>query len=149
MSKKQYLIFGTIVILIGAISFISGMTYAKKITQSAPDTSGLNQANSRYITRTGGNAQGMNGGGRQGGQFGKSVNGEIISNDGTILTIKLRDGGSKLVFVTGTTKFDKSVSASMTDVSIGKTVMASGETNPDGSMTADIIQIRKDEVVQK
>ena len=149
INKNALIIAVSAIVLVSAISFYLGIFYQKRQSANKPSVtnSGQNVAIDGQKPPFGDMNQRTNG--RQRMSLGKSASGEIISNDGTILTVKLRDGGSRIVFVSGSTKFDKSISASMGDVSIGKTVVISGETNPDGSMTADVIQIRKDEIPQK
>jgi hypothetical protein len=68
--------------------------------------------------------------------------GEILSKDETSLTLKLRDGGSKIVLFSPTTKIEKTVEGTPADVMLGKQVMISGSTNPDGSVSATSIQLR-------
>jgi hypothetical protein len=71
---------------------------------------------------------------------GKTV-GEIISQDNSSLTIKLRDGGSKIVFFSADTKISKMDAGSLADLKIGESVMANGTANADGSVTAATIQL--------
>lgn len=71
-----------------------------------------------------------------------SANGEIISKDDKSITVKLRDGGSKIVFFSDTTQISKMAEGSRSDVEIGEQVIVSGSANSDGSITANTIQLR-------
>lgn len=126
---------GIAVIIIGGGSFYGGMKY----TQSKAPV--VNQ-------RGGGNfgAGGANGGGQRGGQraggFGGGTSGEIISKDDKSITVKMRDGGSKIIFLGDSTQIMKSTSGSNADLIVGQQVMAMDSANVDGSVTAQTIQIR-------
>lgn len=70
------------------------------------------------------------------------ASGEIIAKDDSSITIKLNNGGSKIVFYSETTNISKTIDGAMTDLEVGKTVMVSGTTNTDGSVIAKTIQLR-------
>lgn len=96
-----------------------------------------------------GNFTGMPGQGNFQGQRGNRnmagagfVTGEIVSKDDQSLTIKSRDGGSKVVLYSPTTEISKFVSGSLADLEIGKSVTINGKTNSDGSLIAQTIQMR-------
>jgi hypothetical protein len=70
------------------------------------------------------------------------VSGEIISSDSASITVKLLDGGSKIIFFSDATEISKSVSGAISDLKAGETITVSGTSNQDGSVTAKSIQVR-------
>ncbi len=77
--------------------------------------------------------------GRSAGGF---TSGEVLSKDDKSLTIKLRDGGSKIVFFSASTTVSKMADGTLLDVIQGSEVMISGTQNQDGSITAGLVQLR-------
>lgn len=127
MNKTVLIILG-VAIAVGGGSFYGGMKYGQ-----ANVLSGFQQ-------RMGGAGFG---GGRTGNRSGANlVAGEIIAKDAVSITVKLRDGGSKIVLYSGSTEIGKSVSGTNDDLVIGKTITANGTPNQDGSITAQSIQLR-------
>ncbi len=139
MNKNVMIIAGIMgIVVVGVTAFYGGVKYGK---------------NQRGATRMGqggmmqfGGAQGFGGrggargaGGPQGGGF---VTGEIISKDDTSVTVKMRDGGSKIIFFSDTTQVMKAVTGLATDLAVGQSVMSTGKANADGSVSAESIQIR-------
>jgi hypothetical protein len=117
------------------LSFRGGMVYAGKnikvaesSRQGAFNQNGFNGQNGTRMMR--------------GGSAGGFVNGEVLSVDSKSITVKLRDGGSKIIFFSPTTKVEKTVDGATVDVVVGKQVMIMGATNSDGSINATSIQIR-------
>ena len=147
MQKKNIIIDVIVIIIVGTVAFYGGMQYTASKTAQAQLTQG---------GRSGGFGGGVNGGQRGAGQGGQGggqrgsanggagdfVSGQIVSKDDTSVTIKTRDGGSKIVFFSGSTTIDKSVSGASSDLSAGQQVTANGKSNPDGSLAAQNIQIR-------
>ncbi len=70
------------------------------------------------------------------------VSGEIISKDDKSITLKTRDGGSKIVYFSESTEIGKTIKGSSVDLENGKNVVISGKANQNGSFTAQNIQIR-------
>lgn len=137
------------IIMVGSGAFYGGMKYAES---NRSGRGGLSQADfqnlqnlspeerQQRLQELGANIGGFRArtGGQQGGGF---ANGEIIAKDDETVTIKLHDGGSKIVFFSESTKLTKTTEGSLSNLEIGKTVLVSGKPNPDGSFTAETIQI--------
>ena len=70
------------------------------------------------------------------------VNGEIINKDEESITLKLTDGGSKIIFFSDSTNFTRLAESSITDFNAGEQVNIVGTENDDGSVTAQSIQMR-------
>ncbi len=124
-----------VVIIVGAGSFYGGMRYGQQ-TGSASVMQGNFQ-------------RGGIGGGRRGngnGMGGDAASGEIISKDDKSITIKLMSAGSKIIFVSDSTQVMKSISGSVSDLTVGAQVTTFGTANADGSVTAKSIQIRTRQV---
>src|SRR4030042_3441548 len=76
------------------------------------------------------------------------LNGEVIAIDEQNLTLKMPDGGSKIVFFSDSTKISKTAEGSTDDIEIGKQIMITGEQNSDGSYTAQTIQLSPRSIIQ-
>ncbi|MCX6227188.1 MAG: DUF5666 domain-containing protein [Bacteroidia bacterium] len=134
MNKKLISIFVIALIVVGAGSFFGGMKYAEsKITL------GGNFKNLTAEQRAQMGANGRNGG--MGSSTG-SVSGAIIAKDDSSITVQLNNGGSKIVFYSGSTQIAKTATGTASDLEVGKSVIINGSTNQDGSVTAKIIQMR-------
>ena len=69
------------------------------------------------------------------------LTGEIINKDEQSLTLKIPDGGSKIIFFSDSTQISKTTEGSINDVEIGKQITVNGDQNSDGSYTAKTIQL--------
>ena len=76
--------------------------------------------------------------------IGWMITGEIISKDDKSITVKLLDGGSRIIFYSSSTTISKTVDGKSDDLAVGKNVMISGDTNADNTINAKNIQLRAD-----
>ncbi|MEK7545469.1 MAG: hypothetical protein AAB554_00155 [Patescibacteria group bacterium] len=134
--KKLAPMIAAIVLVVGGGSFYGGIAYAKG---KASDRGG----NFNRAAGTAGGTVGSGGfrgqsGARMGGGF---TAGEILSKDDTSITVKLMDGGSKIVFLADTTKINKSTDGTKDDLAVGTQVVVMGASGTDGSVTATSVQI--------
>ncbi len=137
MNKSVIFIFIVALIIVGAGSFYGGLKYGQG---SVRDTSTNQRGQMVGQFRGAGDGTGVRrNGGLPGGEF---INGEVISRDDKSLTVKLRDGGSKIVFFSASINLSKTVEGVISDLAVGQTVTISGSSNSDGSLTATAIQIR-------
>ena len=135
-----------VVVVVGIGAFYAGTKYssAKSLTGARTAGGGGGFANlspeerQARINELG--VAGFVGRGRNGNN---SAAGDIIAKDEKSITIKLRDGGSKIVFFSNTTSILKAVEGSVNDLVVGEQVTAQGGVNTDGSISAQSIQIRR------
>jgi hypothetical protein len=131
--KKNILAIIAIIILlaVGGGAFYGGIIYGKSQNARPPFAGG-------NFPGANGNKTGVNS--ANGANF---ILGDIISKDATSITVQLpNNAGSKMIFYSGTTQINKMATATPDDLSVGTTVSVTGTTNPDGSVTAQNIQLR-------
>jgi len=138
MKNKKVIIGVVVCLVIAAVSFKGGMMYgqSKNVSFSSNRTGQFGQGSMNQ------NGVNKNFGMRNGGGFGGVVSGEVLSKDATSMTVKLRDGGSKIVLMSPSVKVEKTVEGAASDVEVGKSIMVTGASNPDGSVSATSVQIR-------
>lgn len=132
MKKPSLIILSIAVVLLAAgAGFYAGMRFSKSKT---PSRIGF------------GNGQMMQGAGQRqnGGGF---VVGEVISKDDQSITVKLRDGGSKIVYVASSTKVGKTEEGTLDDIAQGLNVLVTGTPNADGSVLGSVIQIQSGDMM--
>jgi hypothetical protein len=126
--KNTIVISAVLVVIAGILGFFGGMKYQQ----------------SQRATFTGRFGQGI---GTQGAQGERNrtgfrpVNGEILSTDDKSMTVKLQDGSSRIVLFSDKTTISKAADATHADLTVNTRVAAFGIDNPDGSLTAQNIQI--------
>jgi len=128
MNTKNKIITGGVLLII--LSFYGGMKYEQKKLITATTAA-----------RTSRTFPGGAGGGRTL-RGGASTIGSILSLDSKSLTIKLQDGGSRIVFFSSSTPITKNTTGSLSDLQVGTNVLIQDTQNTDGSVTANGIQLR-------
>lgn len=129
-----------ITIFVSSGAFYGGMKYEERKNSNNDSRRGnFNNLTPEERQKRMGQMGERMGGGQNGAGF---ASGEIISKDDKSVTVKLPDGGSKIVFFSDSTKISKSADGSKDDLQVGSNLMINGDTNQDGSITAKTIQIR-------
>lgn len=146
MSHRNQLITGVIItaIIAGSAGFFGGTQYEKN---SLSQQGLLRNRDNQFGGRNGqsGQGPGRQFGAMRGGPSGENndfVVGEIIAKDEKSITIKTRDGGSKIIFFSDSTTVGKSEQGSLSDLNPGQQITANGKNISDGSLAAQNIQIR-------
>lgn len=131
MKNRNLIITIVFLILIGAGSFFAGMKYQQ---------SKQNLPGQYFAGRNGVNGQRSGVANRNGNGF-RPVAGQILSIDNQSITVKLSDGSSKIIILSGNTVYNKTQTASLSDLKVGDNISVFGTTNADGSVTAQNVQI--------
>ncbi|MCL4366561.1 DUF5666 domain-containing protein [Patescibacteria group bacterium] len=128
---KNPIIIVVLVIVVGAAAFYGGMKYqqSRLVRQFANGTGSLASGNTQFRTRGGSDTNNQ------------AIRGQIMSVDNGSMTIKLQNGSSKIVLLSGQTTVDTTTESSASALKTGDQVMAIGATNSDGSVTASNVQI--------
>jgi hypothetical protein len=72
--------------------------------------------------------------------FGGMVAGEILSIDDKSITLKNRDGGSRIILLSASTIIQKSVVGVFGDLKVGEQISVLGKSDTSGAVTAQSIQ---------
>ena len=122
-------------VVIGGGSFFAGTRYQGNDTSSQP-------GNFSNMGQPGQARMGQNSGaGMRAPQAGGITMGEILSKDDSSITVKLPNGGSKIVFFSESTTVNKSTAGSIADLAVSENVVVNGSANTDGSINAQSIQL--------
>lgn len=126
--KNQSMIVGCLVsaVVVGGASFYGGIQYQKSKMSSAFGGRGAG----RNMPQGSNRPVGMMGG------RGGSVTGDVSAKDDKSLTVKMPDGSSRNVILSGSTLYRLSTEATLEKVSVGSKIMVNGTPNSDGSVTA-------------
>lgn len=137
MNKLIAIVIATAVV-VGGGAFYGGMKYAQSTRQNFARR---NLGGQELGANAGAGFRGGAGGSQRGGGAGGFTAWEIIAKDDKSITVKLQDGGSKIVFLSDSTEITKSAAGALSDLEIGKNISVNGTANSDGSVTAQTIQL--------
>lgn len=145
--KKNIIIGVVAVALIGVGCFYGGLTYGKGGKPGVDNFGKGDFANLSDSERAERFAQMGNGTNPVGQRANKisgvdMIGGEIISIDDVSITVKLPDNGSKIIYISDSTKVNKMIEGNLEDLTNGTAIMINGKTDSDGNITAEMIQIR-------
>ena len=127
MKNNNIIITILVAVIVGGVGFFGGMKYQQsKRSPAGRQFAGMQNGRASQT----GNRQNF-----------RPVNGEIISSDDKSITVKLPDGSSKIVLINDKTTINKATDATKDDLKVGEKVMATGQENSDGSVTAQTIQL--------
>ncbi len=124
MQNKMMVMVAMLLIVVAGGAFFAGMKYQQSQSPRFGNFQGAR--NGQFPQRT---------------QETRLTNGEIVSQDDKSITVKVQDGGSKIVLLTDTTVINKSAEGAKSDLKMGEKVAVFGKENADGSVTAQNIQL--------
>ncbi|MGH7175730.1 MAG: hypothetical protein ACREGR_05240 [Minisyncoccia bacterium] len=128
--NKQLLITGALALVVGAgLGYFGSSAFAKAPTNGLYIRSGFT-ASSTAFARGGNQA------------FGSALSGTVAAKDSGSITLNTRDGSSHVILVTPDTTVSKIVTGSLSDVTMGASIVVTGTTNSDGSVSASSIELR-------
>ncbi len=143
--NKNMIITAVVVVVVGAGGFVGGMKYQESrlpatgaFRRTINGTSNQGQFQGmRQNVQGGPTGQGMNK------AFGSTrpIMGEIIAQDDKSITVKLQDGSTRIVFLADSTTINKADQASKSDLKVGEKVNVFGTQSPEGTYTAQNIQL--------
>ncbi len=139
MKNKKNVWIVVVCLAIAGISFYGGMMFSNS---KNPTSQFANRQGNFPQNGINQNIEGRSNQGMRTGMGGGFISGEVISMDDKSIIVKLRDGGSKIIFFSPVTKIEKTVEGLISDVVVGENIMTNGTPNPDGSINAISIQIR-------
>ena len=144
MDKKTMIALAVVaIVLIAGASFFAGTKFGgRNLKGDFASRSGMNPTTRQQMMQKDGTGK-MQG---QGGRL-NFIDGELVSRDNKNLTMKLADGGSKIILISDSTTVSKTTAGSIDELAPGCKLMINGDTNSDGSITAKTIQLKDVPVV--
>ena len=146
--QRTLLILIAITLVVGGGAFFGGMKYGQRRVSggfSRQDFQNLRnlprEERQQRLQQVGLGGNGSRDGSR-GGTGNDFASGEIIAKDEKSITVKLRDGGSKIIFYSGNAQISKTVEGTVKDLDVGKSVVVNGKASEDGTINAQSIQLR-------
>jgi hypothetical protein len=127
--KKNIIILIIAILVAGGAGFFGGMQFQKATGAKTVATSGTTRGNFSGAART----RAASGAG--------FTSGQILSKTVNSLTIKLTAGGSEIVFLAPSSQIMESSTTTIANLNVGQSVMVTGTTNSDGSVTAKTVQV--------
>lgn len=130
MKNTNILLFLLLITLFSGASFFAGTKYQQR---QSPINTRRAQFNNQTLDPKGIQNRQM---------MGRAmINGEIIAQDDQSVTIKLADGSSKIILLSSETSINQATQATVSDLKVDEKVAIFGQTNNDGSTTAQSIQL--------
>ncbi len=141
MNKKIFAIIGGIVLLlvVAGGSFYGGIVYQRAQAANLQASFFANRGGGTG-GGGGGNFPGLNGGGNGGNAANRGAVGQIKSIDGNTITISTPQAEVK-VTLTGTTVIDKTVTGTVSDLTVGERIVVRGTRDSAGNITATTVQL--------
>jgi len=128
--QKNTIITGVVALIIGVgLGYFGSTAFAAKAPARGTFARGTLTASSTAFARGGNQASGG------------LLTGTVAAKDAGSITLDTRDGSSHVVLLTPNTMVQKTVAGSLSDVAMGATVLVTGSTNSDGSVSATSIEL--------
>lgn len=143
--RKNMVLMFVIVIVTAGVGFYGGIMFQKSKT-SKPIQNCFVTGDFGHGARSQLPVPGA--GGRMAGGKLRPIVGEILSKDDKSITVKLRDGSSRIIMLSSTTNINRAEKVDPSALIEGETVRVFGTINPDGSVTAQDIQLNPDQFGQ-
>ncbi len=138
MNKKHFIGAAVIAVVLVGVSFGGGIAYGRSHAPTGGFARGtFTTANGQF--GAGGKVSFTTRGGMMGGG---ATMGQIVSNNGSSISVQLPNGSTQLVLLNSSTQIGKTVVGNASDLTNGVNVLITGQSNSDGSITAGMVQIR-------